>query len=325
LDYHDTVAKIMVASNGALDLSDYFQPWNYIQLAEGDVEFGSGGVMALPDQPGPHTHLLLAGGKQGTIYLLNRDNMGKNILSSNTNATADTQIVEEIVGLIPGGKNYGPGIYSTPAYFDSKVFYCAAGDVLREIPVVNGLLSIDAMTTTNQEVVHEGATASISADGTSNGIVWIADPSAYSYSWSYPNINILSNGPAVLYAYNTDNLSEPLYASNAQTASDDAGDATKFAVPTVTHGKVFLGTQTEVSVYGLKSASTGSSSSGGTGTPDVHSGALDDRAPASMPRSNLLSRRTGPAMWFGPGPNGKGKVTGALPELSCGMAADSDQ
>jgi hypothetical protein len=308
-DRNDSVVNLSVSSAGALTLTDYFQPYNYVALAEGDVEMGSGGVMALPDQAGPYPHLLLAGGKQGTIYLLNRDNLGQNILDTNASATSDTQIVQEITGILPGGKNYGAGIYSTPAYFNGSVFYCGAADYLRSFPVVNGQLDTASMQVANEKVVREGSTPSISANGTENGIVWTADASAYTYSWSYPNINILTNGPSVLRAYSTDDLSAPLYESSGQTA-DAAGDATKFAVPTVADGKVFLGTQTEISVYGLKSASNSNIK--------LRPLALDSRSPASLPSSIYASKRTSPAMWLGPGPNSLGDKDADLP--SCGMA-----
>ena len=237
-DLADSIMRVTLGAQG-LSLADYFTPYNRLALATGDVDVGSGGVLVLPDQPGPYPHLLVGGGKQGTIYLLNRDNLGQ--FNAAAGATSDSQIVQELVGDLPGGKNYGAGLYGTPSYYQGKIFMAAAGDYLRSIPLQNGQLNWSGMSRANARVVIRGATASISANGTQDGIVWYLDASAYTYSWvsgAYPPT--LTNGPAVLYAYSTDNLSTPLYSSNMVSA-DAAGFAVKFAVPTIADGKVFVG------------------------------------------------------------------------------------
>jgi hypothetical protein len=103
----------------------------------------------------------------------------------------------------------------------------------------------------NEVIKIRGSTPSISSDGAANGIVWMVDPSAYTYAWNADTYTILTNGPAILRAYSTDDLSAPLYSSST-LANDAAGNAIKFGVPTVAAGKVFFGTQTEISVYGLR-------------------------------------------------------------------------
>ena len=301
-DFSDSVLKLTVSSTGALALGDYFTPYNTVALAEGDVDLGSGAVMALPDQPGTYPHLLVAGGKQGTVYLMNRDLLGGNILLSDLSATGDTNIVQELQNFFPGGKSFGPGNYSTPAYFNETVFYCPAGSPLTAFPMSNGLLST-SVTRASNIIAHEGSTPSISSNGTSDGIVWIADASAYTYSWTSPNINVLTNGPAVIYAYDAANISTPIYSSSA-LAADSAGYATKFSVPTVADGKVFLGTQTEVSVYGLKSETV------------AKNAAKTGRTPASITAS-LAPAKVPAYTWEAPRPKfGSG-------ENSCGMSADT--
>ena len=204
--------------------------------------------------------------------------MGK--LNTVANATGDPQIVQEIPGVatgtsgatpgnttgIPGGNNR-TGIYVSPSYYNGAIFIAAVADDLRKIPITNGLLDWASMTSTGNEIVQRGATTSISANGSSNGIIWYLDASAYTYQWisgEFPPT--LTFGPPILYAYSTDDLSAPLYSSKtvaadaagcptsaANTPGSGSGCAVKFAVPTVIAGKVFVGTDTEISVYGLRS------------------------------------------------------------------------
>lgn len=287
VDYADSVMKIGF-QKGELELLDYFKPFNWLQLSAGgvdasgfnlsagDVDLGSGGVMLLPDQTGKYPHLMLAGGKEGTVYLLNRDNMGQ--LNSNANATADTQIVQYLPQFVPGGKNSGNGIYSTPAYFNGTVFMASSGDYLRSIPMSNGLLNTSAMTKAKELIARRGSTPSISSNGTQNGIVWTLDSSAYTYAWNAQVYQVLTNGPTILRAYSTDNLSSPLYSSNT-LSTDAAGNGIKFGVPTVAGGKVFVGTQTEISVYGLKSP-----------FDVMHAPLVGLRTPASVAQGTLFQR-----------------------------------
>jgi hypothetical protein len=92
-----------------------------------------------------------------------------------------------------------------------------------------------------------GTVESVSADRTSNGIVWSPQVDGFA-----------SDGPAILRAYNANDLSTPLYASNQAGPRDTAGGGVKFTTPTIANGMVYLGTQFEVDVYGLLPRSTGS-------------------------------------------------------------------
>ena len=242
-----SVVKISLNTSSGFTLQDYFTPFDYKTLTDNDVEIGSGAVLLLPDQPGAYPHLAVAGGKQGTIYLLNRDNLGK--LSTQNN---DPQIVQELYDVLPGGQDCCSGLYGSMAYFDNKIFMVGSGDYLRSVPISDGLLDWASTSTSTIQDKVRGASPSISANGSSNGIVWYLDASAYTYSWSSGYPQTVTNGPAILHAFSTDSLTTPLYSSNS-VAGDAAGDAVKFAVPTVVAGKVFVGTQTELSVYGLRS------------------------------------------------------------------------
>jgi hypothetical protein len=269
-DLGDSVLKLSFTEQG-FELGDYFTPYNHDALALGDVDLGSGGVVLLPDQTGVNPHLLISAGKQGTIYVLNRDNLGK--IVSNPSASSDTQIVQEVTGVLPGGTSDGNGQYGLPAYFNGKLFFQASGDFLRSIPLTNGLLDAANIQQSTIKNKVRGATPSISANGTADGIVWFTDNSAYTYSVSSDSVtaSTFTEGSAVLYAYSTDDLSTPLYASPVHSVSpidpihpnldvctaagtDDAGCAVKFAVPTVANGMVFVGTNAEISVYGLRNS-----------------------------------------------------------------------
>jgi hypothetical protein len=250
VDLADSVLKLTFGADG-FDLEDYFTPYNRQTLAENDVDLGSGGVLLLPDQVGAYPHMLVAGGKEGTIFLIDRDNMGK--LNTAAGATSDPQIIQELVNIVPGGKSYGNGIYGTMSYYNGNVYLVSAGDYLRSIPLTNGALDWANAQKSSVANTLRGATTSISANNNTDGIVWYLDASAYTYGFVTGEMPpTLTNGPAILYAFNASNVASPIYASN-KVSTDAAGDAVKFAVPTVAHGKVFVGTQTELSVYGLRS------------------------------------------------------------------------
>jgi hypothetical protein len=150
-----------------------------------------------------------------------------------------------VLNVLPGGKSCCAGIFGTPSYYQGKVFIAAAGDYLRSFPIKNGLLDTANMSKANELIAIRGATATISSNGpnptgsAANGIIWILNASAYQYSITGKSV---TNGPAILLAYSTDDLSTPLYRSD-RVAADAAGYAVKFAVPTVANGMVFVGGQ----------------------------------------------------------------------------------
>ena len=210
-----------------LKVVDYFTPHNELSLSNQDLDLGSGGVLLLPDQSGPDPHELVGAGKQGTIYVINRDNMGK--FNPNTD-----DVVQEIASALPSGS------YGTPAYFNGQLYYGGAGDFLKAFQVSNGLLS-NSPTSESSNAYHDyGTTPSISANGTATGVVWGMDANFTS-----------SNSPVVLYAYDATNLANELYNSSQVANRDQAGLAIKWVPPTVANGKVFVATADELDVYGL--------------------------------------------------------------------------
>jgi hypothetical protein len=182
--------------------------------------------MLLPDQSsGGHTHLMVQASKEGRIYLVDRDNLG------GYNSSGDN-IVQEVTGQIGG-------VWGSPAYWNGKIYFWASNDGLKSFSFANG--SIGNITAESSENGgYPGPTPSISSNGGSNGIVWDVLSSAYT-----------SGGSAVLLAHDATNVSNTLYSSNQNSSRDYPGGAVKFAVPTVTNGKVYVGTSNYLSVYGL--------------------------------------------------------------------------
>ena len=227
MDYGDSHLDLDL-TNGVPTITDEFTTNQQAALDDEDLDVASGGLMVLPTQTtGSYPHLAVQAGKIGTLYLLNRDNLG------GYNSTAD-QVVQEqayAVGNV--------GVWSTPAYWNGNVYYWGQFDYLKSFALVNGLLST-APTESAEEYKYPGATPSISAAGTSQGIVWSVETDAY-----------LTPGPAILMAHNASNVATTLYSSATNAGRDSAGDAVKFAVPTVVNGKVYVSSASEVDIYGL--------------------------------------------------------------------------
>jgi hypothetical protein len=239
LEYGDSIVKLATA-NGNLSVLDYFTPQVQAMLAQTDSDLGSGGVLLLPDQPGPNPHLLVESGKQGRIYLVDRDMMTlDNEHYCKTCRKGDAEIVQESVNGEVGG------MWSMPAYWNGNVYFIGSGDVLKSIPLSNGLLDYAHVTSGADTYGFPGATPSISANGATNGIVWAIDSSNYGSPGPGP-------GPAVLHAYDATNVASEIYNSTMASGSrDKAHDAVKFSVPTIANGKVYFGATNFVDVYGL--------------------------------------------------------------------------
>ncbi len=230
-DYGDSVVRL-TSTSGALAVADYFSPYNQAALASVNWDVGAGGTLLLPDQPGPYPHLLLAGGKGGTVYLANRDNLGRFNSTSNqilvTLPAAAGPVTES------GGSRGGPG------YWNGMVYYVGANDLPKQFGLYNGLLSATPIQQwTPHNYGYPGASPVVSANGNTNGVLWTVQTNGFA-----------TNTPAVLRAMDAANISRQIYYSS-KSPNDTAGVAVKFAVPTVANGKVYLGTQTELDVYGL--------------------------------------------------------------------------
>ena len=214
------------SSGGNLAVADYFAMSGEIDESTGDGDLGSGGVMLLPDVTdanGTVRHLAVGAGKDGNIYVVNRDNMGKFTSVGNN-------IWQELHGVL------GNGVWATPAYFNSSIYYGPQGGSLKAFSVTNALLSSSPMSQTSTHFAYPGTFPVVSANGTGNAIVW-----------AYENTS-----PAVLHAYAATNLATELYNSNqASDGRDHFGAGNKYIAPVVADGKVFVATTNSVAVFGL--------------------------------------------------------------------------
>jgi len=224
-DYGNSFLKLSTAGGG-LSVADYFTPSNELAESAADEDLGSGGGMLLPDVTdgsGVVRHLMVGGGKDGRLYVINRDNMGK----FSSAANADWQ---ELDGALPGGD------YSTPAYFNGTIYDADVGGTLKAFTVTAAKLSSQPASETTTEFAYPGVSPAISANGTSAGIVWAVE----------------NSNPAVLHAYDATSLTRELYNSNQAAGSrDNFGAGNKFITPTIADGMVFVGTTNGVAVFGL--------------------------------------------------------------------------
>jgi hypothetical protein len=223
-DFGNGFLKVSTASGG-LAVADYFEPSNTVSESTTDQDLGSGGALVLPDvtdSSGAVHHLAVGAGKDANIYVVNRDNMGK-FNSQNDNAI-DQQINSPI-----------GGVWSMPAYFNNAIYYAAVSDSLKAFPISNALLATSPSAQSANTFAFPGATPSISANGTTNGIVWAVENSS----------------PAVLHAYDPTTLQEIYNSNQAANNRDQFGSGNKFITPVITNGKVFVGTPTGVAEFGL--------------------------------------------------------------------------
>ncbi len=229
-DYGNAMMKL--STSGKLAVADYFDTYNTNSESNSDTDLGSGGELLLPDQTdanGAVHHLIVGAGKDGNIYLADRDNMGKFNPASNPE---DSNLYQ----LIPG--QLGAAVFSTPAYFNGTLYYGPVGASLKAFPLTNAKLATAPSSHSAASFPFPGTTPAVSANGTADGIVWAVESSLTS--------------PAVLHAYDANDLTHELYNSGqAANSRDSFGDGNKFIMPTIVNGKVYVGTQTGVAVFGL--------------------------------------------------------------------------
>ena len=235
-NYGDSIVKLSPAGT----VADFFTPHDQANINAANFDLGAAGAMLLPDQPGAHPHLMVSGGKNNTVYLVDRDSMG------GYNLNNDNQIVQSLVDIFPFGTPE-PGNYSAPVYFNGTVYFGPIRDNIQAFSLTNGLLSTSATSRSTDIFNYPGATLAISANGASNGIVWAIQRNGD----CGVQLTCGSAAPGVLKAYDAANLSTLLYSSDQVPARDAFDFATKFSVPLVANGKVFVGSMGRLTIYGL--------------------------------------------------------------------------
>ena len=220
---------LKLSTSGPLAVADYFNMYNTVQESQADPDLGSGGALVLPDvsvSANKKVHLVIGAGKDKNIYVANRDNMGKWNPNNNNN------LYQQLTGALPNGA------WSMPAYFHNTVYFGGTSDHIKAYPIVSGRLASSPSSQTSNTFTYPGPTPSISANLSQDGILWA--------------VEILTAPEfAVLYAYNALDLTQELYNSNQQGTRDQFGPGNKFITPMIANGRVYVGTQTGVAVFGL--------------------------------------------------------------------------
>ncbi len=254
------------ATTNGLAFVDYFAPSNAVNLSNGDQDLGSSSPIILPDSAGStaHPHLVVGGGKTSPIYLVDRDNMGRF-----NGTTGNNKIVQEFYGGPGGDRDVAP------AFFNNTLYMMDSNGKIGAFTITNALFNTTPVETPDTYANKGGASASISANGTGNAIAWaVANDGSDSPA-----------SPAVLRAYNATNLTQELYTSSQNATRDAAGDAVKFTVPAIANGKVYVGAQYSLTVYGLAAAFVNTpviSPAGGVFTNSVTVTLSDGTAGASI-------------------------------------------
>jgi len=227
-NYGDTFLKL--STNNGLAVADWFTPANEADLDTNDLDLGSSGATFLLDPLGTG-HFAVCGGKEGKLFVINRDNMGRR--------SSPDQVLQTI--------DMGNAIFSTGAFWNNTLYMAAIGPLqaFSFNPAI-GQFDVTSTSQTSGFFQYPGLSVSVSSSDTSNGIVWAIDANRF----VPPGTG--NSGPAVLYAYDATNLGVELWDSGqAANGRDLPGYAVKFSVPTIANGKVYIGTRGELDVYGL--------------------------------------------------------------------------
>ncbi|MGA8937851.1 MAG: hypothetical protein WB439_01680, partial [Acidobacteriaceae bacterium] len=226
-DYGNAMVKLSTA-NHSLAVDDFFETYNSIDESNNDIDLGSGGALLLPDMfdsTGAVHHLMVGAGKDTNIYVGDRDNLGK------YNAANNDALYQELPAAL------SDGAWSMPAYFNYVVYYGGREDYLKAFTITDAKLGVTPSSKSATTFSYPGATPSVSANGTTDGIVWALQ--------SY------TGAAAVLHAYDATDLGKELYNSTqAAGGRDSFGKGNKFVTPMIAHGKVYVGTPNGVAIFG---------------------------------------------------------------------------
>ena len=225
-DFGQAFLKVSTANNH-LSVADYFEMHDGPSESANDTDLGSGGALLLPamqDSGGTTRNLAVGAGKDSNIYIVDRSNLGKFHASGN-------QIYQEIDGALSGG------MWAMPAFFGNSLYFGSNGNNLLQFNFSQAKLSTAPASKSSNTFQYPGTTPSISANTSTNAIAWAVEHSD-------PN--------DVLHAYDATNLGNELYnSSQASGQRDQFGQASHFGTPMIANGKVYVGTTTNVTAFGL--------------------------------------------------------------------------
>lgn len=229
-NYNGTTDYSMSFVRLSPDLSfvrDFFTPFNEATLSSGDRDLGTGGLLLVPDLNGTHPHVAIGCGKAPRIYVVDRDSMGRQ------GATSDSQIVQTLDNAVGGssGTQSNDKCFMTPAYFNGTVYFVGNNDVIKAFPLdpATGKIATTPSSKGSFTFAFPGGQPVVSSNGSTNGIVWVVDHAT----------------GAALHAYDATNVANQLFVSPSM------GTGTKWAVPTVINGNVYVGTGGHLYVFGL--------------------------------------------------------------------------
>jgi hypothetical protein len=292
-NWGDSVLKLTFNNNNSIAVADYFTPFDQNNMAVSDLDLGSGGVALLPDQPGVYPHLLVTSGKSGNIYVINRDGMGHYNPTNTPPLNDNTNVVQYLPAALGSFK-------SAPVYWsgNNQVYFAAHGDAIKAFQLVNGQFSPTTPVAESIKYSQVGVPV-ISSNGSQGGILW----------------NIYNPVAPTLSALDATTLAE-LYNSGQKLTRDGLGQVAHFATPTIANNKVFVGTNTNLSVYGVfpymtlgsgnaQTATVGTAlaspltiqvvNSEGIGTPGVPVSFTDNGANGTFNPMTAISDSTGTA------------------------------
>ncbi|WP_263416044.1 PQQ-binding-like beta-propeller repeat protein [Terriglobus albidus] len=228
-NFADSLLKLRLEGPN-LVVRDYFTPFNERILDSKDQDLGSQGPVLLPVQMGAHPHLLVIAGKEGKLYMLDRDKLGK------FHEGSDTDVVQTV---------NVKGAYGAAAYWNGHIFFTDRSYVTHDFALQGGHLLLKGVTA---KMPFLAATPTVSADGTKDAILWVVSTK----EWNEAHMD----RPAVLHAYDANDISHELYNSEQNSKRDRADMTVRFSIPTVADGHVFIGARGRLDVYGLLNKST---------------------------------------------------------------------
>lgn len=281
-DAGDSLLKL--STQNGIHVADSFTPFNQSCLNLNDGDLASGGVILLPPQSGNVPNEIVGVAKEGRVYVFNRDNLGGYTTIADPCNNQTLTNVDNVVQELPPKTAKG-GVWGMPAYWNGSngqyVYMDGVGDHIKAFKLDNGLLSTSFTSQSPEYFNYPGVNPVISSNGTTSGtgILWAIDPKG------------------ILRAYDATDLSKELYSSDQNVARDTLGNYVKFTTPVVANGEVFVGTQNNLSIYGLLSQIPTPTGTVGTATPTPtftptpvptpspavynNTGTSDDSAPAS--------------------------------------------
>ncbi len=225
----DSILKMKLnTTTSLLTRESYFAPFNQSCLEQSDLDLGSGGLLLLPN-----SNNIVQSGKEGRIYVLNRASLGKYTPDPNLQcgtAEENRTDLDKVLQELPP-KTVG-GMWSTPAYWNGPngayVYFAGSSANIKAFQLTNGKLSTSPTSQTPESFSFPAGNPVISSNGTTagTGILWSVDPSAR------------------LHAYDASNLANELFSSALP-------GYTKFSVPVVVNGEVFIGTSSTLEIYGI--------------------------------------------------------------------------